>query len=46
MGEFEGLPDLLVVVLLEWVEVDPERAGEEDRVLRDDRQLLAQVVQP
>ena len=46
MGEFEGLPDLFVVVLLEGVEVDPERAGEEHRVLRDDRQLLAQVVQP
>ena len=46
MGEFEGLPDLFVVVLLEWVEVDPEGAGEEHRVLWDYRQLLAQVVQP
>ena len=46
MRQFECLPDLVVVVLLEGVEVDPEGAGEEDRVLRDDRQLLAEVVQP
>ena len=46
MRELEGRPDLVVVVLLEGVEVDPEGAGEEDRVLRDDGQLLAEVVQP
>ena len=45
MREFECLPDALVHVLLEGVEVEPEGAREEDRVLRDDGQLLPQMVQ-
>ena len=43
MRQFECLPDLVVVVLLEGVEVDPEGAREEDGVLRDDGQSRAET---
>ena len=45
MGKFQSLPDALVLVLLEGVEVDPEGAGEKDGVLGYDGELLPQVVQ-
>lgn len=41
----ERAPHLLVAELVERVQVEPERAREQHRVLRDDGQLLAEVVQ-
>ena len=42
----EDLPDVLVVVLPGGVDVAPDGAGEERRVLRDHRQVRTQGVQP
>ena len=39
-------PDLRVGVLVERVEVEAQRAGEQRRVLRDDGDPVAQRVQP
>ena len=44
MGFGEHLPDGLVAVLVEGVQVAADRPREEQRVLRDDRDVLAKVV--
>lgn len=45
MDTRQGFPDLIVAELIEGVEIRPDRAGEENRVLWDDGETRAEVVE-
>lgn len=46
MRVVERAPDIVIGVDAEGVEVEPQRAREQHRVLRDDGDARAQLVQP
>ena len=45
MRQLERGPELVVRVLVERVEVHSERSGKQDRVLRDDGQVVSELVE-
>ena len=40
MGELEGLPKICSAARSKWIEVESERAGEEDRILTTFDQII------